>query len=203
MAGTVVGVFRDHEAAEQAAQALVDDGVPLGDIALVAKKAGGEGGREARAGGAPIVEGEEHLTHDVREVPEHDVERPVNHVAEVVARAVTGFIIGGPLASIVVALCIYLPGAEVFYTAHPLLPQLGAGVLGGIIGAAVGALSAGGIPNEAAAAYHNSVERGDTLVTALASNSRAPHLQEILKEHGGQRLGYFPRFLDSIQSVES
>ena len=44
MAGTVVGVFRNHWAAEQAAQALLDNGVPLADITIVAKDAGGETG---------------------------------------------------------------------------------------------------------------------------------------------------------------
>ncbi len=203
MAGTIVGVFQDHRAAEEAAQALLDDGVPLADIALVAKNAGGETGSPREEGSRPADVGEEFLTNAVREVPEHDVERPVNHHAETIARGVVGFVVGGPILSLAVALCIYLPGAEALFTAHPLMPQLGAGVLGGIIGALVGALTAGGVPEDAARAYHQHVERGETLVTALSSGSRAAHLQEILKEHGGRRLGYFPRFLDSIQSAES
>ena len=203
MAGTVVAVFKDHVAAEHAAQALIDDGVPLADIALVAKGSPGERGRADKTGDEPGHEGEEFTASGVRELPEHDVERPVNHVAEVVARGVVGFVIGGPIASIIVALCIYFPGMQQVFTAHPLMPQLGGGLIGGVIGALVGSLTAGGIPNEQAAIYHRYVERGDTLVTTLASNGRAPHLQEILKEHGGHRLGYFPRFLDSVQSIES
>lgn len=203
MAGTIVGVFQDHRAAEEAAQALLDDGVPLADIALVAKNAGGETGSPREDHSRPGDVGEEFLTNSVREVPEHDVERPVNHHAESIARGIVGFVVGGPILSLAVALCIYLPGAEALFTAHPLMPQLGGGLLGGIIGALVGALTAGGVPEEAARAYHQHVERGETLVTALASSSRAPHLQEILKEHGGRRLGFYPRFLDSVQSAES
>jgi len=44
MAGTVVAVFDDNAVAERAAQALVDDGVPLADITLVFHGAAGATG---------------------------------------------------------------------------------------------------------------------------------------------------------------
>ncbi len=44
MAGTVVAVFDDNSQAERAAQALLDDGVPLADITLVFHGAAGEQG---------------------------------------------------------------------------------------------------------------------------------------------------------------
>ena len=64
-------------------------------------------------------------------------------------------------------------------------------------------VTAGGIPKEAAQGYHADIQKGRTLVTALASSRNAPHFQDLLRSHGGRKLGFFPRFLDSIQSVES
>jgi hypothetical protein len=203
MAGTVVGVFRNHWAAEQAAQALLDHGVPLADIAIVAKDAGGETGAPDVEGSTPVDRGEEFLTTAVREVPEHDVEQPINTADEAIARAVVGFVIGAPLGSLAVALLIYFPHFGPIFAAHPLIPQfLGAGIVG--IGCAIyGAITAGGIPNEVARTYHNEVQRGHALVTALSSSRNAPDMQQVLKEHGGHRLGFYARFIDSIQSVES
>lgn len=203
MAGTVVGVFPNHFEAERAAQALLDHGVPVHDITIVAKDAGGETGAPSVEGNRPQQQEEEFLTRSVREVPQHDVEQPINTADEAVARAIVGFVLGSPLGSLAVAMLIWFPWAENAFMAHPLLWQfLGAGVVG--IGcAAFGALTAGGIPNEAARAYHKEVEAGRALVTALSSSRNAPHMQDILREHGGRRLGFYSRFIDTIQSIES
>lgn len=214
MAGTVVAVFPTHIQAEDAAQALLDDGVSVADIAIVARDAGGERGprseradtppaRTDAAGAQPTTAGKAALTTAVREVPEHDVERPLNTADEAIARAVVGFVVGAPLASLLVALAVYFPGMDTVYVNHPLMPQLGGGIIGGIVGALVGALTAGGIPTERARRYHAHVQEGHALVTVLASSRRAPHIQQVLQERGGTEQGYFSRFLDSLQSIES
>ncbi len=203
MAGTVVGVFRNHWAAEQAAQALLDQGVPLADITIVAKDAGGETGAPRTEGTDPVTEGNPFLSTAVREVPQHDVEQPLNTADESAARAVVGLVIGAPIGSLAVALLVYFPYFEAVFTNHPLAPQLLGAAIFGVGGAILGAVTAGGIPNEAARAYHSDVESGRALVTALSSSRAAPLLQQILRDHGGSRLGYYSRFIDSIQSVES
>ena len=139
----------------------------------------------------------------MRQVEEHDVERPINTVDEAVPRAVVGFVIGGMLGPLLTATLIFLPTVQAITSANSLPVQLGSGIIGAIAGAAFGALTSGGIPTEAAQAYHQQVERGKTLVTVLASSANAPHFQDILRQHGGRRLGFFTRFLDTIQSVES
>lgn len=203
MAGTVVGVFQTHWAAEQAAQALLDNGVPLADITIVAKDAGGATGSPSVEGNAPEQKQEEFLTTAVREVTEHDVEEPINTADEAIARAVVGFVIGAPVGSLAVALLIYFPYFAPIFAAHPLAPQfLGAGIIG-VGGAILGAITAGGIPNEVARGYHRDVQEGRALVTALSSSRNAPILQDILREQGGKRLGFYARFIDTIQSLES
>ena len=203
MAGTVVAVFDSNRQAEEAAQALVDDGVELADISLVFRGAGGATGAPDVDGNVPAQPGHEYLSDAVRQVEEHDVERPINTVDEALPRAVVGFVIGGMLMPLLTATLIFLPSVNAITTASTLPVEFGSSILGAVAGAAVGALTSGGIPAEAAQSYHQQVERGRTLVTVLASSHNAPHFQDILRRHGGRRLGFFTRFLDTIQSVES
>ena len=200
MAGTVVAVFDDNAVAERAAQALVDDGVPLADITLVFHGAAGATGTPHDGLSAPDTET---LATGVREVEEHDVERPINAVDEMAPRAVVGIIIGAPLGSLAMSLLVFYEPLLPAIAAHALVWQLSSAVIGGVLGAVLGVVTSGGIPTEAARGYHREVQRGKTLVTTLASSQNAPHFQEMLRERGGRRLGYFPRFLDTLQSIES
>ena len=202
MAGTVVAVFDDNRLAEEAAQALIDDGVDwrtsLWCFAARGRKPGHVGPMNS-----PARPGHGFLSDSVREVEEHDVERPINTVDEALPRAVVGLVIGATVGSLLESLLVYVPSMLAMTSHHALGMQLGAGLIFGAIGAAIGALTSGGIPTEAAQAYHVQVQRGKTLVTVLSSSGNAPHFQEILRQHGGQRLGFFTRFLDTVQSVES
>ncbi len=200
MAGTVVAVFDDNAEAERAAQALVDDGVPLADITLVFHGAAGAEGTPHDAGSAPDSDA---LATGIREMEEHDVERPVNVADEAIPRAVVGVVIGATLGSLAVSLLVFYEPLLPFIASHALLWQFSGAIIGAVIGAVLGVMMSSGIPKEAARNYHKEVQRGKTLVTALASSSNAPHFQEMLKERGGRRLGYFPRFLDTLQSIES
>jgi len=202
MAGTVVAVFPNKREAEKAAQALLDDGVPLEDITIVAKDAGGEVGK-VDAEATPTATGEEFLTEGVREVATHDVEQPVNLADEAVARGIVGAVIGAPSASLLVSPLVYFHSIYVLTYNHPLAVPLVSALVGGIIGAWFCAATAGQIPAEVARGYHDQVQSGRALVTTLSSSSLAPHLQALLRDNGGRRLGFFPRFLDSLQSVES
>ena len=200
MAGTVVAVFDDNHQAERAAQTLVDDGVPLADITLVFHGAAGATGTPHDHNSPDDTES---LATGVREVETHDVERPINAVDEMAPRAIVGMVIGAPLGSLLVSLLVFFQSVETFLAAHALAGQLIGALAGGILGAIVGVASSGGVPKEAAKGYHAEIEKGKTLVTVLASSGNAPHFQEMLRTQGGRRLGFFPRFLDSIQSIES
>lgn len=200
MAGTVVAVFDDNTQAEHAAQALIEDGVPLADITLVFHGASGETGTPHDIHSAPDSET---LATGVREVESHDVERPINAVDEIAPRAIVGFVIGAPMGSLAASMLVYFPSIEADMVGHALAWQLTSALIGGIFGAIYGAATAGGIPPEAAKSYHADIQQGRTLVTTLASSRNAPHFQEILRSFGGRKLGFFPRFLDSIQSIES
>jgi len=203
MAGTVVAVFEDKQRAEHAAHALLDAGVPLADISLVLRGAGGETGAPTQEGNLPEVMHEEALSHAIREVPLHDVEQPMSAKEEIIPRAVAGIVTGFPLGALLVSTAIFIPGVGALLAAGPLVAMMGGAVAGGVLGGLTGALTAGGIPQEAARSYHAHVEHGDTLVTVLSSGNDAPKLQAILKEQGGHELGFFGRFMDTLQSIES
>ncbi len=200
MAGTVVAVFDDNAQAERAAQALLDDGVQMADITLVFHGAGGATGTEHDRDSAPDTDT---LATGVREVETHDVERPINAVDEIAPRAIVGFVVGAPLGSLAGSLLVFFESLLPIIAAHALAWQLVSALFGGILGALWGAVTAGGIPKEAAQGYHADIQRGRTLVTVLASSRNAPHFQDMLRSFGGRKMGFFPRFLDSIQSVES
>jgi hypothetical protein len=202
MAGTVVAVFDDNIQAEHAAQALVEDGVPMEDITLVFHGADGASGTthdDSSGLDQPM------LATGIREVEQHDVERPMNGVDEIAPRAIVGFIIGAPLGSLAISTAVFFPNVESYLTGtgHALAGQLLAAGVGGVLGAIWGAVTAGQMPQQAARDYHKDVQSGRTLVTTMASSANAPHFQEILRSHGGRKLGFFPRFLDSLQSLES
>jgi hypothetical protein len=199
MAGTVVAVFDDNAQAERAAQALMDDGVPLADITLVYHGAAGEAGTPDAHNGPDQAT----LATGVREVETHDVERPNNAADEIAPRAIVGFVIGAPMGSLAASTLVFFVSLQHFIADHALAWQLVAALAGGILGALWGAVTAGGIPKEAAKGYHADIQKGRTLVTTLASSRNAPHFQDILRSFGGRKMGFFPRFLDSIQSVES
>ena len=200
MAGTVVAVFDDNHQAERAAQTLVDDGVPLADITLVFHGAAGATGTPHDHNSPDDTDS---MATGIREVETHDVERPINAVDEMAPRAIVGMVIGGPLASLAASLMVFFQGLDSMIAAHALAWQLTSAIVGMILGAIVGVVTSGGVPKEAAKGYHAEIEKGKTLVTVLASSGNAPHFQEMLRTQGGRRLGFFPRFLDTIQSVES
>lgn len=213
MAGTLVAVFTDNQRAEQAAQALIDAGVELADITLVFKGAAGESGADtnvndsaqdhAAVHGDPTAQSDEVWTSGVREVATHDVEEPINTVAERAPRAIVGFVVGSAMGALLVSFLVFVPGIERLLAANALLTMGVGGLLGGLLLAGLGVVTSDAIPEQASLAYHDHVQRGDTLLTTLASNGNHERLAEILREHGGRRLGYFTRFIDTLQSVES
>jgi hypothetical protein len=201
MAGTAVAVFQDHAEADRAALALKDAGVPYSDISLVRKDAGGARGSHADVDHDDPSESQ--VSHGFREVAVHDVEEPFPAQREVLARVAVGATIGGPLGAIVVATAAAIPGIAPIIASSPTAWMLTISLAGGVLGGLIGALTAGGIPEEAAEHYHELVLRGAILVTILASGKNQQKIRAILETHGGRDSAYFPRLLDSLQSIES
>jgi hypothetical protein len=196
MAGTVVAVFKSKEAAHISARKLVDSGVPLNDISVVVKESHVEDASVHDPEGAVLV-------GSVREVDHHDVEQPHSGSSGSVGRVATGVTVGVSLGALVGSALIVVPGIGPLIAAGPIAALIGSAVAGGVMGGVAGALASDGIPERAATLYHDHVNKGDALVTVLTSAHRAQSIEAVLENGGGREIGFFPRVLDSVQSLES
>jgi hypothetical protein len=203
MAGTVVSVFEDHQAAEKAAQKLVDAGVQFGDISLVCNHAGGATGDTDVDRNHPWEDEEEFISHGFREVPHHDVEQVTNIHEERTPRMITGVIAGMPLGALLVASTVIIPQLGDLVTSAPLAAMMTGAIAGGVIGGVVGSAAAGGIPVDAATFYHEQVAKGATLVAVLVGKDNVHSVSARLEQLGGHDVRFFARLIDSLQSVES
>ena len=202
MAGTVVAVYREYEQAQRAGQALLDNGVSFADISLVRKGAGGEHGSHQLMDHSDDND-EASTSHGFREVETHDVEEAYGHDREVAPRAAVGLVTGASLGAIIASAAIFVPGLGPLLAAGPLVAMLTGTVAGGAVGGLVGALTHDGIPSDAAQHYHEHVNQGHTLITVLAGKNKEAQIEDVLRAEGGEEIAYFPRFIDSVQSVES
>jgi len=196
MAGTVVAVFKTRESAHSAAQKLVDSGVPINDISVVVKETHVEDAAVHDPDAAVLV-------GSVREVDHHDVEQAHSGSSGSVGRVATGVTVGSALGALVGSALIVVPGIGPLIAAGPIVALMGSALAGGVMGGVAGALASDGIPEKAAELYHDRVSRGDALVTVLTSAHRAPSIELILEDGGGRQIGFFPRVLDTVQSIES
>lgn len=203
MAGTIVSVFDTRELADQAAHELLQAGIPVNDISIVHKHAGGETGSQAEVGVNSHDGGDTHVSHEVREVPIHDVTEPLNASAEAAPRAAVGVVGGSALGVIAVATAVVFPGLMPLIVAGPLVALMTGGVAGGVIGGLVGGLTAGGVPEQEAQRYHDFVEQGKTLVTVLASSEQRTIADSIFRKCGGHDPAYYRRLEDTVQRLES
>jgi hypothetical protein len=203
MAGTLVAVFENHNQASAAAKALLEAKVPFGDISLVRQGARGELGGTLMDEGHPDDDEEEFVSHGFREVATHDIEQAFDPRAERAPRIVTGVVAGMPLGALAVATAVMIPGIGPLIAAEPLAAMLTGTLAGGVISGLVGALTADGIPVEAAGFYHEQVSAGNTLIAVLVGRHEIDKLDAIISRNGGHDIRYFARFIDSLQSVES
>jgi len=199
MAGTVVAVFFEREAAHNASRALLEAGVSLNDISVVAK---------ARDQTADLASGDLHadgavLVTSVREVEQHDVEQSVSQESGMAGRAAAGAAVGVPFGLFLASTLILIPGIGPVVAAGPVAAMLAGGAVGGVAGAFVGSLASEGIPEAAATTYHDHVHLGHALVAVISSSEQSNRIEKILLDHGGRNIGFYPRILDSVQSIES
>ncbi|MEA4907107.1 MAG: hypothetical protein VB089_05785 [Anaerolineaceae bacterium] len=164
MAKTIVALFDDFSAANDAVRDLINSGFKREEISLVANDASGEYGRTL------IQTGE--------------TETNTSEGASVGA-AIGG--VGGLLAGVgALTLPVIGPIVAAGPLATALAALLGAGagaVVGGVTGSLVGALVDLGIPEETAGYYLEGVRRGGTLLTVHTSDDMSDLAVDILNRH--------------------
>ncbi len=159
---TVIGLFDTFETAQQAVQALINNGFMADNISLVA--------------------------HD----PEQRLVKQVGGTDEVsndsAIGATSGAFIGGISGLLVGMGTLLIPGVGPVLAAGSLATALGTTALGAGLGAAaggiVGALVGLGVSEEEAGSFAEGVRRGGTLVVVDAAGMMVNRAYVILKEHG-------------------
>ncbi len=171
MTRTVVALFADFQAANEAVRELVENGYPRDQISLLSQqnekvevdKGTDQGEDEKVLGGGEAGAG----------------------VGAGIGAAIG--VVGGLLAGMG---ALAIPGIGVVLAAGPLALALsaltGAGVgavAGGFTGSLLGALIGLGIPEEEAAFYAEGVRRGQVLVTVEANSYSADQILGFLNQH--------------------
>ena len=167
MTESVYAVFDSVDNAERAVSALKDHGVAGNEISIV---------RRSDGTGLPRLENEA------------DTSITVTGPGDVAAGAMKGGAAGIALGVLAGAVALTIPGIGPVLAAGPLAAALGAalatGAAGVLGGGVVGYLVDQGVPDEAAARYHEAVARGDILVTIRALRLSAADAVTILQKYG-------------------
>jgi uncharacterized protein (TIGR02271 family) len=161
MAKTVVGLFDDRVAAQNAVRELTAGGFRGDEVSLVSKK---PNGRSVEV---------EYVEEDGRE-----------QIEDMAKGAGTGAAIGGVAALLLSLTAITIPGIGPVLAAGPLAALIaGAGV-----GAAAGGLASGlkrlGVEDDDANTYAEGLKRGGTLVTVNTDDERAERAVGVMRRVG-------------------
>ena len=159
MTRTVVGSFDGYQAAQRAAQALLEDGFREEELSVVASTLAGEFKPEALPGG--------------------------DTASNTATGAVTGGLVGCAAGVVLSMVALAIPGLGPVVAAGPLLAGLTGAGAGAAAGGVIGALTDEGVPEKHAMYYAEAVRRGGALLTVRADGVRADRAAEILRANGG------------------
>lgn len=160
---TVIGLFKDHDEADQALASLEDSGLTRDEIGLLAQRDAVEdvlrAGREEAA------------------------------VGSAGAGAVGGSALGGLIGLLAGASAIVVPGIGPALAVGAWASVLGTTVAGAGIGAAygglVGALIGFGVTEEQTHVYVEGVQQGSILMVVQPEDAKDARVADILRDHGG------------------
>jgi uncharacterized membrane protein len=190
MAQRVTAIFRNHEAAERAASALVELGAEDEHISMLAP---GEQGPVASAA-AMSHQGEHEFVEPAREVGDTGAALTTTDEQDAAKGAATGAAIGA-VAGIAAGLAaLMVPGFGVIMAAGPLSWAIGGAVgtaaAGAVVGGVYGGLRDIGIDETAARGYEERLRKGDVLLTALIPPLSEDRVREALNEHNAEDISF-------------
>lgn len=162
---TVTALFDDYEAAARAVDKLEAEGIPNGDISIVASDPDSRISGRAPADRSPAAE-------------ESDGADGAG------TGATLGTVLGGGAGLLAGLGLLAIPGVGPVVAAGWLVATVtGAGV-GAAAGGLIGGLTGAGLSQREAETYAEGVRRGGTLVTARVDDARADRALAILDKHG-------------------
>jgi uncharacterized membrane protein len=161
---SIVAVYPDHAAAEQAVRLLHEHGFAMSDLSIV--------GRDYQVTEEPVGF--------------------ISASDFAASGAVTGAWAGGLFGLLIGAAFLVLPGLGPVFVAGPLAAVLLGGVEGAVAGAVVGGLVGGlvgwGVPKDQALKYESHVKAGKFLLIAHGSPQEVVRARELLAPHAPEDL---------------
>ena len=161
MAKTVVGLFDDRAAAQNAVRELTAEGFRGDEVSLVSKKPDGKG-----------VE-VEYVEEDGRE-----------QIEDMAKGAGTGAAIGAGAALLLSLTALSIPGIGPVLAAGPLVALIAGAGVGAAAGGLVSGLTRLGVADDEAQTYAEGLKRGGTLVTVNAEDDRADAAVGVMRRVG-------------------
>ena len=161
MAKTVVGLFDDRAAAQNAVRELTAEGFRGDEVSLVSKKSDGKG-----------VE-VEYVEEDGHE-----------QIEDMAKGAGTGAAIGAGAALLLSLTALSIPGIGPVLAAGPLAALIAGAGVGAAAGGLISGLTRLGLGDEEAHTYAEGLKRGGTLVTVNADNERADAAVGVMRRTG-------------------
>ncbi|HEV2861250.1 MAG TPA: YsnF/AvaK domain-containing protein [Pyrinomonadaceae bacterium] len=158
---TVVGLFDDRAAAQNAVRELVAEGFRRDEVSLVSKKPDGKG-----------VE-VEYVEEDGRE-----------QVEDMAKGAGTGAAIGAGAALLLSLTALSIPGIGPVLAAGPLAALIAGAGIGATAGGLLSGLTRLGVTDDDAHTYAEGLKRGGTLVTVNADNHYADLAVNVMRRLG-------------------
>lgn len=161
MAKTVVGLFDDRAAAQNAVRELMAERFKNEQISLISKKQDGKG-----------VE-VEYIEEDGR-----------GQIEDMAKGAGTGAAIGGVAALLLSLTALSIPGIGPVLAAGPLVALVAGAGIGATAGGLVSGLTRLGLEDDEAHTYAEGIKRGGTLVSVDSGDHRADRAVAIMKRCG-------------------
>jgi len=179
MAQRVTAIFTSREAAERAANALVDLGAENEHISMLARGDKGTVANTAAVG----RQGEHDFVEPAREVGDSGAALTTTDEGDAAKGAAVGAVAG--LAAGLLALTI--PGIGLILAAGPLALATASGA---IAGGVYGGLRDIGIEDKAARGYEERLRGGNVLLTAIIPAMSESRVRMVLNEHGAEDISF-------------
>src|ERR687894_507752 len=161
MAKTVVGLFDDRAAAENAVRELTAEGFRGDEVSVVSKKPDDSGVQV------------EYVEEDGRE-----------QIEDMAKGAGTGAAIGGAAGLLLSLTALAIPGIGPVLAAGPLVALIAGVGVGAAAGGLVSGLKRLGVEDDEAGTYAEGLKRGGTLVTVNADDERANIAVAVMRRAG-------------------
>ena len=164
----ITALFDDYDAAARAVDKLEAEGIPHGDISIVANNAEDRHASRLAAVGDPTRSSE----------PEDA------SVGGAGTGATLGTVLGGGAGLLAGIGMLAIPGIGPVVAAGWLVATVAGAGVGAAAGGLLGALTGAGLSEHEAETYAEGVRRGGTLVTARVDDGHADRVLSILDRHG-------------------